>query len=237
MKFIIGLFFLSNLGLFGTRVRAQPTSSVNTIQFGFEFGEGRLQTAEESDNPNQPPNACLPFCITDLKFYIGNIKFIQKGAVVLEASKKYHLIDINIANSMRIIVPNEQNFSFDALSFDIGIDKATNVAGVMGGDLDPTKGMYWAWQSGYINFKLEGNSKLCTTRKNEFQFHLGGYQEGENCLQTLTLPITHPNEINIQLDVQKILQAIDLSKINHIMSPSQTAVLLSKIVAEAFTIL
>jgi hypothetical protein len=36
--------------------------------------------------------------------------------------------------------------------------------------------------------------------------------------------------------VQKILLQIDLAKTNHIMSPSAEAVLISKIVANAFTI-
>jgi hypothetical protein len=106
----------------------------------------------------------------------------------------------------------------------------------MGGDLDPTKGMYWTWQSGYINFKLEGTSPLCTTRNNEFQFHLGGYQKPNYCLQTLSFPIINSCKIDLELDVQKILEHVDLPRTNHIMSPSAEAVLISKIVANAFTL-
>jgi hypothetical protein len=106
----------------------------------------------------------------------------------------------------------------------------------MGGNLDPTKGMYWAWHSGYINFKLEGTSAHCKTRNNEFQFHLGGYQQPNYCLQTISFPINNESKINLKLDVQQILQQIDLTKTNHIMSPSAEAVLISKIVAHAFTI-
>jgi hypothetical protein len=35
---------------------------------------------------------------------------------------------------------------YDQIQFQLGIDSLTNVSGAMGGDLDPTKGMYWTWQ-------------------------------------------------------------------------------------------
>ena len=60
----------------------------------------------------------------------------------------------------------------------------------MGGDLDPTKGMYWAWQSGYINFKMEGSCSQCLATKNNFEFHLGGYQQPFYAMQTIELNTT-----------------------------------------------
>ena len=68
-----------------------------------------------------------------------------------------------------------EDTEFDAIQFNLGIDSLTNVSGALGGDLDPTKGMYWTWQNGYVNFKLQGTSDLCNNPKNEFEFHLGGY--------------------------------------------------------------
>lgn len=121
--------------------------------------------------------------------------------------------------------------------FHIGIDSATNVSGAMGGDLDPTKGMYWAWQSGYINVKIEGTSSVCNTRNHEFQFHLGGYLPPHYALQTLHFPVKNPQQIQIDIDIQKFLKNIDLARQNHIMSPSKEAVVLSKIFADACTIL
>ena len=146
------------------------------------------------------------------------------------------MVDAGQTNPFIIVVSNKQNISFDQLQFNLGIDSATNVSGALGSDLDPTKGMYWAWQSGYINFKLEGTSPLCTTRNNEFQFHLGGYQKPNYCLQTLSFPINDASKIHLNLDVQTILRQVDLRKTNHIMSPSAEAVLISKIVANAFTL-
>jgi hypothetical protein len=64
---------------------------------------------------------------------------------------------------------------YNTAHFTLGIDSATNAAGAGGGALDATKGMYWAWHSGYINLKLEGTSPRCTTRRNAFNFTLAAF--------------------------------------------------------------
>ena len=116
------------------------------------------------------------------------------------------------------------------------IDSVTNVSGALGGDLDPTKGMYWTWQSGYINFKLEGKSNLCPTRKNEFHFHLGGYLHPYNALKTVKLKVQQSTDIAVVFDVKKLFSAIDLKSTNQIMTPMKEAVLISEKVAQAFSI-
>ena len=209
-------------------------SQNNSIQFSISptFGSTTLHLADSAFTANDSTH----LKITEVKFYISEIQFLKNGRIVLEEKNSFHLVDASEINSLKISIDNKQNISFDQLKFNLGIDSATNVSGAMGGDLDPTKGMYWTWQSGYINFKLEGTTNLCPTRKNEFEFHLGGYQQPNYCLQTLSFPINNSGKINLKLDVQKILQQIDLAKTNHIMSPSAEAVLISKIVAKAFTV-
>jgi hypothetical protein len=72
----------------------------------------------------------------------------------------------------------------------------------MAGDLDPIKGMYWAWQSGYINMKIEGKSSSCRTRKNEFQFHIGGYLSPYYAMRKVALTYDKKaTEINIGIDL------------------------------------
>jgi len=134
------------------------------------------------------------------------------------------------------LLSSPTNLKFTKIKFNLGIDSITNVSGAMGGDLDPTKGMYWTWQSGYINLKLEGKSKLCKTRNNEFQFHLGGYQNGDNALQTIILNVSENKEIDILIDIEQFVAAIDLSEQNQIMSPGKKAVLLSEKFSKIFSI-
>ena len=209
-------------------------SQTNSIQLSVSptFGATTLHLADSAFTANDSTH----LQIMEVKFYISKIQFLKNGKIVLEEKNSFHLVDASEINSLKILVDNKQNISFDQLKFNLGIDSATNVSGAMGADLDPTKGMYWAWQSGYINFKLEGTSSLCKTRNNEFQFHLGGYQQPNYCLQTLSFSVSNLKVINIKLDMQKILNQIDLAKTNHIMSPSAEAVLISKIVANAFTV-
>ena len=106
-----------------------------------------------------------------------------------------------------LILKLPPDLTYDQLAFDIGIDSITNVSGAMGGDLDPTKGMYWTWQSGYINFKLEGTSPDCPARKNEFQFHLGGYAYPNASVQKIALTATGQGNINVQMNLDMFLAA------------------------------
>jgi hypothetical protein len=102
------------------------------------------------------------------------------------------------------------------------------VSGALGGDLDPTKGMYWAWQSGYINFKLEGKSKLCKTRNNEFQFHVGGYLSPFQTIQQVSLKINSTNQINVSIDIEQFITELDLTEINQVMTPGVESVVLAR---------
>lgn len=172
--------------------------------------------------------------ITSLKFYISNLELINGTKTVWEDKVKYHLVDAFDKKTLALQIPS--NSSFTKIKFQLGIDSLTNVSGAMGGDLDPTKGMYWTWQSGYINFKLEGNSNLCKTRHNEFQFHLGGYQTPFNCLQTVFVQVKSTSTIKLNIDVEKFFQYIQLSQLNHIMSPSKEAVDLAEKVTETFSV-
>jgi hypothetical protein len=174
--------------------------------------------------------------ISTLKFYCSNITLLNDGKKVWEEKNSYHLIDIakNQYSHLNLTVP--KTIIYKEVTFNLGIDSITNEMGSMGGDLDPTKGMYWAWNSGYINFKLEGKSAKCKTRNNEFQFHIGGYSFPYNTLQAITLPINNTEKINVNLDVTKFLSNINLADENHIMSPSAKALIMAQNIAKSFSV-
>lgn len=172
--------------------------------------------------------------VTSFKFYISQLELINDSKSVWKEKASYHLVDAFDEKSLMLSIPS--NISFIKIKFQIGIDSLTNVSGAMGGDLDPTKGMYWTWQSGYINFKLEGNSNLCKTRHNEFQFHLGGYQQPFKCLQTIFVQVKSKGNVVLNMDVAKFFEHLSLSQLNHIMSPSKEAVELSEKISETFSV-
>jgi hypothetical protein len=170
-----------------------------------------------------------------LRFYISGIELLNDDKLVWKEENRFHLVDASDKKSLQISLQTPSNFIFNKLKFNLGIDSVTNVSGAMGGDLDPTKGMYWTWQNGYINMKLEGKSNLCKTRNNEFQFHLGGYQYPFNALQTILLTISSEKLTDIYLDLQKLANDISLSNVNHLMSPSAESVFFSKKAAAVFS--
>lgn len=175
-----------------------------------------------------------------LKFYISNIELLAGDTVLWKEQNSFHLFNIEEKKALTLNFANLPTIPITAIRFHLGIDSLTNVSGAIGGDLDPLKGMYWAWQSGYINVKLEGRSKLCNTRNHEFQFHLGGYLPPYYALQSISLniPLAHQSAQNQQeivlLDITNLLNEIDLSQQNAIMSPCKEAVLLSQKVAKHF---
>lgn len=170
--------------------------------------------------------------IETLKFYLSNIELYQDEKLVWQEQNSYHLADFSKPNSLLIPFKITPQIDYNYIQFNLGIDSTTNSNGVMGGDLDPMNGMYWTWQSGYINFKLEGNSPLCDTYKNQFQYHLGGYQNKVKAIQTIRFKA---NETGIiELDLYDFLHQINLKTENTVMSPSVRAVELSKILAGLF---
>ena len=176
--------------------------------------------------------------IETLKFYISGIELIDSNNRIWKEKNSYHLIDFEDKNSqsIQLYIPKKNRIS--KLKFNIGIDSITSNSGALDGDLDPTKGMYWAWQSGYINFKMEGTSPICETRKHKFQFHLGGYMKPFYAMQSITLPISivEDNTVQINFNIAPIFNSISLKDTYSIMIPCREALELSKIVAKLFSI-
>ncbi|MBK8367200.1 MAG: hypothetical protein IPL10_07215 [Bacteroidetes bacterium] len=205
------------------------SQNTSCIKFNPSFGESKLVV----DSTYQL-NTTDSIQITALRFYISKIELFEKNKSVWIDSVQFHLIDAFNEKTLLVNIPS--NICYSKLKFNFGIDSTTNVSGAMGGDLDPTKGMYWTWQSGYINFKLEGTSNICKTRHNEFQFHLGGYQQPFNSVQTVFIEITSKSTIEININLLKIFQKINLAQQHHIMSPGQEAMDFSEKVIQSLSI-
>jgi len=224
MKYVLVLIVIVHL------IKAPLFSQTNySIQFRPSFGQYKL-----SSDSTYKLNTTDSIQITALRFYISGIELLEKNKTVWKDSFQFHLMDAFNEKTLSVSIPS--NISYAKLKFNLGIDSTTNVSGALGGDLDPTKGMYWTWQSGYINFKLEGTSNICKTRHNEFQFHLGGYQYPNNNLQTIFIDVFSKQTIEIDLDIKNIINQINLAQQHHIMSPGQEAMDLSEKVINSLSI-
>lgn len=173
-----------------------------------------------------------------VKFYVSNIEIEYNNGLLYQEKNSFHLIDIENDKTMSFSIPKKKP-EISKVIFNIGIDSTTSVSGAMSGDLDVTKGMYWAWQSGYINMKLEGTSTSCKTRKNAFQFHIGGYLKPHYAMRRIEIPVKKSEisntEINIVMDFEKLFSETPLENTNTVMIPGEKAMHFADIIAKIFS--
>lgn len=175
--------------------------------------------------------------ISSFRMYVSSIEVIYKNGIIFKEKNSYHLLDLDEKASFEIQLsaPKEE---IQKIIFSLGVDSTASVSGALGGDLDPGKGMYWAWQSGYVNFKMEGTSPTCNTHKNEFGFHVGGYLHPYYALRTLVLPVQNisGNTLEIKIDIAQLFEKINLSKSNSIMIPGKEAMQIADNFATIFSV-
>lgn len=214
------MFYCLSLSLlFLQGVLAQKDKDSLIMNVHLKFGEQNLELGKKYVSKNSDT-----LSIDLFKFYLSNIQIQFTDKTLVNENNSYHLVDIESPNSLRIPICKTTNKTIESVIFSIGIDSLTNVSGALAGDLDPTKGMYWAWQSGYINMKMEGRSSSCKTRKNEFQFHIGGYLKPNYAMRKVILQSSSVvSNLDILVDVSELFSKISLSETNSIMIPGKLA--------------
>jgi hypothetical protein len=138
------------------------------------------------------------YTVKTFKFYIQKIELINNDNRVTPVTNDYFLVDAGVPAST-ILPVKAPNGKYKAIAFTIGVDSARNVSGAQTQALDPAKGMFWTWNSGYIMAKFEGASPASNQPGNRFEFHIGGFKGSENVVKRIELPF--PN--GTVLDVMK----------------------------------
>ncbi|MFT3826882.1 MAG: hypothetical protein QM731_23360 [Chitinophagaceae bacterium] len=128
------------------------------------------------------------YTVKTFKFYIHGVEFINtdSGRVYQANKNDYFLVNCADSASSQVkvaVLP----FKYNRIAFTIGVDSARNVSGAQTGALDPTQGMFWTWSTGYIMAKLEGTSPSSTAAGQMFEYHIGGFKQGESALRKVTL--------------------------------------------------
>lgn len=174
--------------------------------------------------------------ISTFKFYVSaiTIQFEDNSSFIEKNS--YHLVDLEDENTFKMALFKKANKSISKISFNIGVDSLSSVSGAMSGDLDATNGMYWSWQSGFINMKIEGKSSSCATRNNNFHFHVGGYLKPNYALRNVNVNdnINSNDNINLVVDLSKLFDEVDLKTTNSIMIPGQKAMKIADLSVNMF---
>jgi len=140
-----------------------------------------------------------PYKVSAFKFYIHAIQMINtdSGKVFEIPKDKYYLVNFADSASTQIKI-GVQPYKYNRIAFTLGVDSARNVSGAQTDALDPGKGMFWTWNTGYIMAKLEGNSPLASTPNNAFEYHIGGFKTGENVVEKVTLLFPFTTEIDLK---------------------------------------
>ena len=144
------------------------------------------------------------FTISKLKYYISSIRLNGiKENQFQEYSDDCFLVNEEDPDSKYISLISYLD-TITSIHFRIGIDSLRNTTGVQTGALDPAKGMFWVWNTGYIMAKLEGHSPAANTPGKSFSYDVGGYKTNENTARDITLtlePSVYKNSDTIQINV------------------------------------
>ena len=192
------LFSFANL-----HAQHQPKNG-NIIHFIFQnkVGDSLLQSGSVYQNPFGES-----FTVRSFKYYISNIQIQYGDGQVYAVKTPPHLVN-EADSSSKILSLKAPAGNIKSVYFLIGIDSAINVSGVQTGDLDPAKGMFWIWNTGYIMAKLEGASTASKAPGKQFSYDVGGFKPGENAARNINLsllPTTNrqPSTFLISTDINK----------------------------------
>ncbi len=131
-----------------------------------------------------------PYSIERFRFYVCRIRLSG-----MPNKDEYFLIDFADSSSTGIALSAPAG-RYGSLEFLLGVDSIRHCSGAQSGALDPAKGMFWTWNSGYVTAKLEGSSPLSAAPGHAITYHIGGYKGENKATREIHLPFPQPLEIN-----------------------------------------
>lgn len=201
-----------------------------SVEFDNIVGSSDLQlnTGSYTNSSNET------YTVTTLKYFVSNFVLTRVDGTVYTVPQDscYFLIDESDSSTHEPIVKIPEG-EYKTLSFGLGVDSLRNTmdASMRTGNLDPTgiaSGMYWSWNSGYINFKVEGTSPAAGMM-GSYMYHIGGFggktSSTANNYRTITLDLTargtakvkasktEPTNIHLMVDVNKLFTGASTIKI------------------------
>jgi hypothetical protein len=154
-----------------------------------------------------------PVQIDHLRYYVSNVRLTKTDSSVWPLPTAYFLIDATRRDTLTLRgVPFGQ---YVKLTFDIGVDSAANARGDHTGDLDPARGMYWTWLTGYKFLSLDGRW-LGDTALKVIEYHIGRAP----MLRTIGLRLPQPATVTVSATphAQLAVQALAVFGGPHLMN-------------------
>lgn len=139
-----------------------------TIQVDHLYGNAPLELSPKS----YINNAGDTFRITQLSYYITNV------TLTTVAGEKVTLDNANLITFVppqlsQFVLSNIPAGRYSRIAFNLGVDSIRNSSGLQEGDLDPSYGMFWTWNTGYVFYRCKGRYG---STNNSFSIDIGGIQ-------------------------------------------------------------
>jgi hypothetical protein len=241
MKYLLLSILIAAAGVLSFSFRERGGSNLKIV-FHNKVGDTDLVLGYTYVNPFDEE-----ITITNFKYYLSNFQFHPKGpGKSFKIRNSYHFLNQGEESSL-ILNFNLPHGSFASFCFLIGVDSTRNVSGIQSGALDPMNGMFWTWNTGYINAKLEGFSPASKVAPQKVEYHVGGFRQKENTVRKIILPFSAENivsngnemELHINVDINKWFKSTHEIKIADtavMMTPGKLAVKFADNYANMFSI-
>lgn len=186
------------------------------------------------------------FTVDVFRYYLSNLVLIYDSATRIMLPETYFLVDQGKTSSRTIALPKIPTGTLTGIEMLIGVDAARNYSGAQTGALDPSLGMFWTWNSGYIMAKIEGSYVKGNNPNASYIWHCGGYDLPYSSIRkvNLSLPQTvidtlQKTTIQLNADVLewfKTPHSIRIDSIPVFNDPSSVAVKVADNYADMFTV-
>ena len=199
---LISIFSLFIFSCKKNKTSTEPATSADvTIQYnnnisGMPIVEGKYDYTNAAGNI---------YNVLLMKYYVTNVVLMTDYNVEVKLNN-YDLIDaFNPQEFSTVQAKNIPNGTYKTMKFYLGIDSSHNHTGAQTGALDPSNGMIWDWNTGYLFFKHEGKFISTLGDTTQLSYHLGT----DKALSTIYLPIDLVvngvnKTMNIDFDLNKM---------------------------------
>lgn len=142
-----------------------------------------------------------PFSVEQCKYYVSAIRIAGEEGTTQTILEGSHLVDAADTTTLTLQATTTITKITD-IHFDIGVDSLANTGGAHTGDLDPMLGMFWTWNTGYIDARIQGYSDSAHAPAHRFTWDVGGYRPGQDAKRTITLQVPQQkSDIDIRVDL------------------------------------
>jgi len=141
----------------------------------------------------------------------SQIQIEQFKCYLGDGNQHYYLVDAS--DSSTYLLPEVYRV------LQVGMDSIANTSDRLDGAFDPLLGMYWAWNTGYIQLKVIGQY-YARGIVQPFEYHIGGYTSPNLTSGAIQLM---PHQQSLIVNLEHLFLALPYANQPRLMLPGSTA--------------